>query len=139
MFLALLFLPLMRWLGKKNIKKPISLLIVILIIAIFFKIGGELVHYSSKELMSVDNTFIEKAETKLSNLVITVENYFGIERAKNTNALTHYLKKEVFTKHIGSTLNFLSSTLSMILMTAFFLVLWLLESINIQKVLALGT
>ncbi|MFK5891144.1 MAG: AI-2E family transporter [Flavobacteriaceae bacterium] len=135
MFLALLFLPLMRWLGKKKITKPISLFIVILIIAVLFKIGGELVHYSSKELMSVDNTFIEKAETKLSNLVITVENYFGIERAKNTNAFSHYFKKEVFTKHIGSTLDFLSSTLSMILMTAFFLVLWLLESINIQKVL----
>ena len=43
MFIALLFLPIMRWLGKKNIPKPISILIVVLIIAAGMKIGVELI------------------------------------------------------------------------------------------------
>lgn len=135
MFLALLFLPLMRWLGKKNIKKPMSLIIVLLIIAVFFRIGGELVHYSSKELMSFDTNFKEKATNKLIHFVVNTENYFGIENVEDSKVIERYLNKNLFSQQIGNTISFLSSTLSMLLLTAFFLVLWLLESINIQKLM----
>jgi len=135
MFIALLFLPLMRWLTKMKIPKPASLFLIISIIAVVLKIGGELVHYSSKEILAVDNTFVEKAETKIVNLIIFIEENFGIERIQGKSVFKHYFKKNDVTKYFGSTLNFLSETLSLILMTIFFLILWLLESINFQKVL----
>jgi len=76
MFIALLFLPLMRWLTKKKVHKVISIFIVILIIVGVFKIGGELVKLSSKEILSVDSVFFEKAETKIINLIIMIESFF---------------------------------------------------------------
>ncbi len=135
MFIALLFLPFMRWLTKMKIPKAISILLIISIIAVALKIGGELVRYSSKEILAVDNTFVEKAETKIINLVISIEENFGIERIQNKSILKYYFEKNDVTKYFGSTIDFLTNTLSLILMTAFFLVLWLLESINLQKVL----
>src|SRR5690606_41678010 len=65
MFLALLFLPLMRWLNRKNVPKYISIFFIIVIVVGVLKIGGQLVLLSSKEIMSTDTAFFEKAETKL--------------------------------------------------------------------------
>jgi len=135
MFIALLFLPLMRWLTKMKIPKFASLFLIISIIAVVLKIGGELVRYSSKEILAVDNSFVEKAETKIVNLIIFIEKNFGIERIQGKSIFKHYFEKDDVTKYFGSTLDFLSDTLSLILMTVFFLILWLLESINFQKVL----
>lgn len=56
MFIALLFLPLMRWLANKKIPKFISLLFVIIIVG-SLKIAGELVNYSSKEILATDTAF----------------------------------------------------------------------------------
>ena len=136
MFLALLFLPLMRWLTKIKIPKVFSVLIIISIITIALKIGGTLVHYSSKEILAVDNTFVEKAETKIVNLVTTIETYLGIQRIDDKSILEHYFVKNNLSQYFGSSLDFLTNTLSLVLMTAFFLILWLLESINLQKLLS---
>lgn len=135
MFIALLFLPLMRWLTNKKVPKFISLLVVIMIIIGVLKIAGELVHYSSKELLAIDTTFVEKAEGKIVGLILSIEEYFGVERMQGKNILEHYFDKNDLTKHFGTTIEFLSNTLSMTLLTVFFLVLWLVESVNFQKVL----
>ena len=57
MFIALLFLPIMRWLGKKKVPKAVSILIVILIITGVFKLGGALIQLSINEILSADNLF----------------------------------------------------------------------------------
>jgi predicted PurR-regulated permease PerM len=135
MFIALLFLPLMRWLKKKKVPKPISIFIVIIIIGVVFKIGGELIQLSSKEILSADGVFFEKAETKLLSLVNSIEEFFGIERVKGDNVLVHYFQKNYLINNFGSTLDFIGDALSMTLMTVFFVILWLGESINFQKLL----
>ena len=137
MFIALLFLPLMRWFNKKKVPKPISIFIVILIIGGAFKIGGELIQLSSKEILAADNVFFERAETKLVALIVSIEEFFGIERVQGENVLVHYFQKNNIINNFGSTLDFIGDTLSMTLMTAFFVVLWLAESINFQKLLNL--
>jgi predicted PurR-regulated permease PerM len=80
MFIALLFLPLMRGLKKKGVPKLVSIFIVVLIILGILKIGGELIKISSSELMATESVFFEKAETKIVDLVVTLEAFFGIER-----------------------------------------------------------
>lgn len=135
MFIALLFLPLMRWLTSKKIPKLISLLFVIVILTGLLKITSEIVKYSSKEILTENADFKIKAETKIVNLILNVEEYFGIERTQSDNILEYYFEKSDFKKYFGTTLDFLSNTLSMTLLTVFFLVLWLLESINFQNVL----
>ncbi|WP_299399672.1 AI-2E family transporter [uncultured Gelidibacter sp.] len=131
MFIALLFLPLMRWLGKKGVPKYISIFIVILLILLGLGITAELIHLSSKQILSSDSTFFAEAEVKLRNLKTSVESYFGVELGKNGNLMAQIAE----TKNIGSAVGFIGGFLSMSLTTAFFTVLWLAESINVQKLL----
>ncbi|WP_040492507.1 AI-2E family transporter [Xanthomarina gelatinilytica] len=131
MFIALLFLPIMRWLGKKNIPKPISILIVVLIIAAGMKIGVELIQISSREILNSDTEFFSKAEEKFDNLFLLAQETFGFKLEDKESVLKQFIAKD----NIGDSINFIQRTLTMVLMTTFFVVLWLAESINIQKVL----
>ncbi|MFV0571394.1 MAG: AI-2E family transporter [Xanthomarina gelatinilytica] len=131
MFIALLFLPIMRWLGKKNIPKPISILIVVLMIAAGMKIGVELIQISSREILNSDTEFFSKAEDKFDNLFLLAQETFGFKLDDKESVLKQFIAKD----NIGDSINFIQRTLTMVLMTTFFVVLWLAESINIQKVL----
>lgn len=131
MFIALLFLPLMRWLGKKGVPKYLSIFIVILLILMGLGITAELIHLSSKQILSSDSSFFKEAEDKIRGLKETLESFFGAELGKNGSIMAQLAE----TKNIGSVVGFLGSFISMALTTAFFTVLWLAESINIQKLL----
>ncbi|WP_452602212.1 AI-2E family transporter [Pontimicrobium sp. MEBiC06410] len=136
MFIALLFLPLMRFLGKKKVPKKVSIVIVVLIILGGLKIGGELVKISSRQILATESTFFVKAQTKINDLVYNMDTFFGVEPAPDRNLkLTRFFKKdEVFSK-FGPTFNIVSKFLTSLLMTTFFVVLWLGESINVEKLL----
>jgi AI-2 transport protein TqsA len=131
MFIALLFLPLMRWLGKYKVPKVVSIIIVILLIIGGLKIGVELIHLSSKQIMASESDFFSKAEVKLDAAKLYLEDNFGMTFQENENVITQFFKRE----NIGSTVDFLRKFLTTILMTAFFVVLWLAESINVYKLL----
>ena len=135
MFITLLFLPTMRWLSKRRVPKLGSILIVLGIIKAALKVGGELIQLSTNEILSADSFFFEKAETKLLSLITSIESFLGIEGLQGGNILMHYIQNSGLLKNFGTTLGFISNTLSMTLMTAFFVVLFLSESINFQKIL----
>lgn len=135
MFIALLFLPIMRWLNKKKVSKPLSIIIVILIFMGSLKIGGELIQLTSKEILSTDNAFFEKAESKLKDLLAMMEEYLGVPYSEEDNIINNFIPKESMMKNFGTTLDFLGNTLTMMLMTVFFVILWLAESINVQKLM----
>ncbi len=131
MFIALLFLPIMRFLGRKKIPKPVSILIVLLIVASGLKIGIELIQLSSREILANNADFFEKAQPKIEALKLYLEEDFGIVLQSNKNVIAQFFQKE----NIGDTVGFLRKFLTTILMTAFFVVLWLAESINVHKLL----
>ncbi len=135
MFIALMFWPLMRWLRKRKVPKVISLFIVILIIGIFFKLTGELIQLSSKEILVSENNLFQKAELKLEALIIPLEDFFGIERVEGKSITFHYLQEIDLRKTFGSTIDLIGKTITMTLMTFFFAILLLAESLNFQKVL----
>lgn len=135
MFISLLFLPLMRWLKKRGVPRFVSIFIVILIFTGIFKIGGELIKISSKEIRTTDHVFFEKAESKIVDLIVDVEGFFGIERIEGQSILKHYVEENSYLEKFGSTIGFIGDTLTKTLMTAFFVILLLSESINFQKVL----
>jgi predicted PurR-regulated permease PerM len=56
---------------------------------------------------------------------------FAIEVETDKNVLAQFFQKD----NIGSTIDFLRTFLTTLLMTAFFVVLWLAESINVHKLL----
>jgi predicted PurR-regulated permease PerM len=135
MFIALLFLPLMRWLDKRRVPKPISIILIILIIIGGLKAGGELIKLSSHEIMATDNEFFAKAETKLTDLIVSIEQFFGMQRVQGENILLHYFESNNNLGNVSTTLDFIGNTISMVLMTLFFTVLLLSGSINFQKIL----
>ncbi len=136
LFIALLFLPIMRWLQHKKVPKTLSIIIVVIIIAIGLKLGGELIKLSTNEITSKKSEFFVKAETKLVDLVASIESFFGMTRVKGESILTHYIEKNSITKNFGTTVDFLMSTLSMTLMTLFFVILLLAGSINFQQIMS---
>ena len=72
MFIALLFLPLMRWLEKKGVPKIGSLLIAVsLLIGIIF-IGSTLIQISSREIMQSDEVFLANANDKITSAILSV-------------------------------------------------------------------
>ncbi len=131
MFIALLFLPLMRWLGKKRVPKPLSIIIVVLLIIGGLKIGAELIQISSREILNSETDFFVKAEEKFDSLLMTAQETFGFQIENKRTFMKEFIHKE----DISVTIEFVRKFVTMILMTAFFVVLWLAESINIQKVL----
>jgi len=135
MFIATLFLPLMRWLNKRKVPRAISIALVILIIAGVFKLGGVLVEMSTAEILSAKSEFFVKAETKIIDLIVSIEEFFGIERETGQNVISHYTQKNDMLNNVSVGLDFIGGTLSMSLMTAFFVILLLSESINFQKLL----
>lgn len=131
MFIALLFLPLMRWLGKYKVPKFVSIIIIVLLISGGLKLGIELIQLSSKQIMASDSDFFAKAEVKLSAAKFYLEENFGMTFQKNENIIVQLFKRD----NIGTTVDFLRKFLTSILMTTFFVVLWLAESINVHKLL----
>jgi len=131
MFIALLFLPLMRWLGKRGVHKVLSIGIVILLILLGLALTGELIHLSSQQIMSSDSTFFAQAELKLTNLKQSLEAFLGTKLGNEDNFIAEILQKD----SLGKAFGFVGNMLSMTLTTAFFTVLWLAESINVQKLM----
>ncbi|MFB9052889.1 AI-2E family transporter [Formosa undariae] len=136
MFIALLFLPIMRWLTKRNLPRAVSIIVIVLIILVFFKLLGYLVQLSSREILSTSDAFLLKAEEKIKLLISSLEAFFGTDLLKDNISISkQLLNKETLVNNFGPTLNFLRSTITMMLMTAFFVVLWLAESINVHNIL----
>ncbi len=135
MFIALLFLPLMWWLKKKGVPKILSIIIVVMIIAVFFKLSGELIQLSSREILATDNAFFDSAKDKLTSLVISIEAFFGVSFLQGEDVLGSFIRKETVIKNFAPTPEFISTTVSKTLTTVFFVVLLLAGSIDMQKLL----
>ena len=135
MFITLLFLPMMRWLHKYKVPKTVSVIFIIIVFIGILKTGGELIQMSVREIMAAEGSFFQEAETNLMIIIVSVEEFFGIERIEGENLFVHYFKNNSVFNNFGSTINFIGDTLSMVLLTVFFTVLLLSESINFQMVL----
>ena len=135
MFIALLFLPLMRWMSKRKVPKGLSIAAIVVIIGGFIKLIGELLQFSSRELLSADNAFFEKANARLSDLTISLEQAFGIEFLQGETLISSVINRETLGKSLVPTLDFVSGTVSSVLSMLFFAVLLLAGSVDFHKLL----
>lgn len=135
MFISLLFLPLMRWLKKRGLNKTFSIIVVVLIIIITLQIGVQLIQLSSREILATQDAFLGKAQTKIGQILIWAEGVFGVDLETDANLLSQFFNKNTMASGIGPVIKYLGNTVTMVLMTAFFTVLWLAESINVQQVM----
>lgn len=136
MFIALTFLPLMRWLKRKGIPRYINILLVIVIFIASFRVLGIMIQLSSKEILATDSKFFDQIIGKLTLLVIQLESFFGMDFLQNQEDFTDLITKDTVSKNFMPTLDFVSSTISMTLTTIFLVLLLLAESFNVQKFIA---
>jgi len=135
MFIALLFLPLMRWLQRKKLPTTLSILTIVALITTIIYAGSLLIKISFNEIMSADSDCFEVAKHKLLALVSSVEEFLGIERLANESFISHYVDSANLVGNIAPTLEVVSGTITTTLMTVFFVVLFLAGSINFQDVM----
>jgi len=135
MFIALLYLPLMRWLGRKKVPQTVALVAVVGIIVGFLFLGGQLVKISINEILSANSDFFVQAEQKLIELIGLFESFLGIDHISEDIVLKHYMGQLQLFDNFGSSINMVGDTITMTLMTAFFVVLFLAGSINLQDVM----
>lgn len=131
MFIALLFVPMLRRLNKKGLPKWLGVvaataLLILIGILIFL-----LMDLSSKEIMETKDEFLGKAELKIEETLALVDQY----TSGNTVDSSEDLEKEVTMRVIEPTVNLLAGLVPQLLMTLFFVVLWFSESINFEKLL----
>jgi AI-2 transport protein TqsA len=135
MFIALLFLPLMRWMEKRGMPKIGSLLMAVsLLVGIIF-IGSVLIQISSREIMQSDQVFLAKANDKITTAIISVEKFLGITTKHGDNVLLDYFQNNKSSFNVGKILSFANRTVTMTLMTLFFVVLLLAGSVNLQVIM----
>ncbi|MDA0176195.1 MULTISPECIES: AI-2E family transporter [Mesoflavibacter] len=135
MFIALLFLPILRNLRKRKIPKYLSIVIILLLIVAGIWIGVELIKLSSREILTSDSHFFDKAQTKINGLVASLESFFGIQQVEGVQTINKYLNKDVILNNLSPTVSFISKFLTALLTTTFFVVLWLAESINVERLI----
>lgn len=135
MFIALLFLPVMRWLIQKKVPKYISLFLVISIIVGFISILILIMQLSIKEILASSNDVLPKTTEKLTHLLIKIESFLGIEKTNDLNIITTYLKKLDLTNNLKNSFSAIGAMMSSLFLTAFFSILLLAGSINFQKIL----
>ena len=107
MFIALLFLPLMRQLGRKKVPKFLSILVVLLLVTVGVYLGIELIQLSSREILATKSEFIPKAEEKIADLKGYLSNSFGIEFEQDKGFLAEFFEKE----NLGTTFGFIRTFL----------------------------
>lgn len=135
MFIALLFLPLMRSLKKKKVPQVLSIIIVIGIMVATVTIGVQLIKISGRQILDADDEFIALAQSKLVLLVQNIDAAVGLDLTEDKSLTRQLIEKTSSFMQVGPTLSFINSTLTMALMTIFFAILWLAESINIERIL----
>ena len=131
MFLALLFLPIMRFLKRRNFPKVVSIIFVLFLAGSALLIGVELIQLSSREILANKTVFLDKAAPKIEWLINYLQEEFGVEIQSQNDVLAQFFQKN----NIGSTFQFLRRFLTTTLMTIFFVVLWLAESINVHTLI----
>ena len=131
MFIASLFLPFMRGLTKYKVPRFLSIIIILLLIVGSFIGVVELIQLSIQQILTSDSQFSEKAEMKLYDGALYLKDNFGVTFQKEQNLVSQFFEKD----NLGSLVSYLRKFLTTILMTMFFVVLWLAESINIHKLL----
>ena len=138
-FIALLFMPMIRWFSRKKVPKFIALASVILIITAVIFGSIKLVQLSGMELTSGPETLYEQLDARIGESVVSLAEMAGIDTKTRDSALTSMLLdpkvSNLLYENFGATFSVLRKTVSVILLTIFFLVLLLAGSLNFKDIL----
>jgi len=138
-FAAILFMPFMRWLHKKRVHKYISLAISMSLIAIAIIVTIGVFKLTSNEIMSGKEDFYLQLDNKVGHYVTPFAESLGITPDSETKVIKQILWSTQFQNfafdNLGVSFKLVRKTVSMLLMTLFFLVLLLAGSVNFNQIM----
>lgn len=134
MFISLLFLPLMRKLRRMGVPKFLNVVVVLAVLVGVFFIGKVIIGISGNEILAQKDEVFAQAETKLEGLFVSIDNEYKLEAGESKETIVSMIsgKGESGLSGIANTLK---GTVSTLLMTLFFILLLLSDSINMEKTL----
>lgn len=138
-FIALIFMPMVRWLSKKKVPKAISLTIVLLILASSIFATVKVIQLSGKEIAAGKTELYNKMDKKLGDHILPYAEMFGISTDTHESTMKSILLDEriggLIYDNFGATFSLVRQTVSLVLLTLFFLVLLLAGSLNFKDIL----
>lgn len=139
LFIALLFSPLMRWFNRKKAPNFLGVITVFIIVSLGIIGIYKIVHLSSKEFTKLDETFKSNLSQKLNIITEPIVQYLNIKSDANESNLTalinnEEIKTQLFGK-VGLGINMIGNTISMTLMTLFFMILFLAGTMDLERIL----
>jgi AI-2 transport protein TqsA len=135
MFIALLFLPFARRMKRRNVPNFLRVLILVLIMFIMGVLAFFLLSISSQEILATKDEFIKAAGSRIMKSANLFQETIGIELMDTSTLEDGTAKKDLAMAYAKPILQFLSSSIPQLFLTFFFVVLWLAESINFEKVM----
>src|SRR5699024_9563079 len=93
MFIALLFLPLMRGLKKRGVGQTLSILLVVAIMIGTITLGAQLIKLSGRQILNADDNFIAMAEAKITQAVHYIDMAVGLDLTEDKSLRKQLLGK----------------------------------------------
>ncbi len=124
LFIALLLLPVLNWFESKQIPNWLGIVIIVVFTILFFAVNIKIVQNTSIELLHSKNEIIAEANHKINPLLLKVQHFLGIipETNTHTNSIDF---QDLIEKHSSKLLNEISTFISGLFMTFFFLAIFL--------------
>ncbi len=139
LFIAVLFLPLMRWLNRYKIPKVMNLILITIIIIGVLLIAIKLVQLTSREILTANTGLFESIQEKLKTIAQSIEEYFLVKNIGKEGMITSSIQQlnipETLFNFIRSIMDSAWNIVSILLMTLFYTILLLSGSIDVQKIL----
>lgn len=139
-FITLLFMPLTRFLLRRNYPRYVAIGLVFLIIIISSVVIFGVIKLSGQEILLGKETLYARLDAKVGELLIPYAKLIGIEIDAQMGTIRSILFSKQVTDtvymNVGQTVGLARKTLTFILLTFFFLVLLLAGSLNLENMLS---
>lgn len=138
-FIALLFMPSMRWLLRKKVPRILAIILVMLVVGLILTASGAIISLSGKQIIEGKDALYQILDDKVGVVIAPYAEVLGID----TKTYPSTIKSMIFSPQITETLygNFgqgftlVQNSLTFLLLTFFFLVLLMAGSMNLEKIL----
>lgn len=134
LFIAMLLLPVLNWFESKKIPNWLGIIIIAVISIVFIAINVKLIQNTSTELLHSKDEILAEANHKINPLITKVQHYLGVitEAEVNKNSIDF---KELVEQNSSKLFNRVSTFVSGVFMTIFFLAIFLTGAHLFEKFL----
>lgn len=123
LFIAILLLPILNWFESKKIPNWLGIVIIVVVSSLFIWLNVIILQKTSVELFQSKDEIIAKANEKINPLLVKTRFFLGIDSAETQSNIIDF--KALAEENSGKLLNQISTFMSRLFMTLFFLALFL--------------